>query len=400
MSTASGDEGNGASAQATELDAPRVPLTRIAREWTRIGFTGFGGPPAHIALLRQLVVDREGWIDARAFQDANAACGLLPGPASTQLSIFCAYRLGGPLGALVGGLGFIAPAVVLIIALSMLFLAHSTPLWVRGAGAGAGAAVAAVAVQAARGLLGPSYQQVRANRPRSARWLAYLAASAAAAVLIGPFLVLVLLACGSCELLVQRRPTSLRAPSIIVFGATLARGGLASLCWTALKVGALSFGGGFVIVPLMQGDAVHTYHWMSNARFLDAVALGQVTPGPVVATIAAVGYAAHGILGAVVAALVAFTPSFAFILVGGPRFERIRGSANARAFLDGAGPAAIGAILGAAVTLALALHEGWQFGVLAAAAVVMLVLGRGVVMTLVGAGAVGVIAALAGAPLG
>ena len=91
-------------------------LGTVAREWTRIGVTGFGGPPAHIALLRSLVVDRMHWMDAREFQDANATCSLLPGPASTQLSIFCAYRVGGPAGAIVGGVGFILPAVILILA--------------------------------------------------------------------------------------------------------------------------------------------------------------------------------------------------------------------------------------------------------------------------------------------
>jgi chromate transporter len=392
-----------AAASGATAGSGKASLTTIAREWTRIGATGFGGPPAHIALLRQLVVEREGWMDARSFQDANAACGLLPGPASTQLAIFCAYRVGGPLGALVGALGFIVPAVVSILLLSLLFLEHSPPLWVAGAGAGAGAAVAAVALHAARGLAGPSFERVRGHAARRARWLAYLGASATAAALIGPFLVLVLLACGTLELLVERAPS----PTVVLHGtpfallasAVAARGGILALAWTALKVGALSFGGGFVIVPLMQGDAVHVYHWMSNARFLDAVALGQITPGPVVATVAAVGYAAHGIEGWLVAALVAFTPSFLFIVVGAPRFERLRGNANARAFLDGAGPAAIGAIIGAAVTLAIALHEAWQFGVLAAAAVALLALRRGVVQTLLGAGVIGVIAALAGAPL-
>ena len=383
--------------ERTEL--VRVPLRRIAREWTRIGCAGFGGPPAHIALLRQLVVDREGWIDADVFQDANAACGLLPGPASTQLAIYCAYRLGGPLGALVGGLGFVLPAVVLVIALSLLFLAHSTPLWVRAAGAGAGAAVAAVAVQAARMLVIPSYARAGGDRAKLVRWLFYLAVSVAAAALFGPYLVLVLLACGLIELLAQRRPTGpANVTPLGLLAATIAPGGFGPLAWMALKVGALSFGGGFVIVPLMQGDAVHAYHWMTNAHFLDAVALGQITPGPVTATVAAVGYAAHGIAGAILGALVAFTPSFAFILLGGRHFERLRDNSSARAFLDGAGPAAIGAILGAAINLALALHEAWQFGVLAAAAIALLVLRRSVVITLVAAGLVGVIAVvLAGA---
>ena len=364
--------------------------------------TGFGGPPAHIALLRRLVVEREGWLDAREFEDANAACGLLPGPASTQLAIFCAYRAGGIPAAIAGGLGFIIPAVVAILALSVVFLAHAPPLWIRGAGAGAGAAVAAVAVQAARGLIGPSYARVRVHPPRRRRWLAYLAIGTAAAALVGPYLVLALLACGLVELARQGRPAGLAgllwAPPAEL--AALARASaLGPLAWTALKVGALSFGGGFVIIPLMQGDAVHTYHWMTNAQFLNAVALGQVTPGPVVATVAAVGYAAHGVLGGVLAALIAFAPSFTFVLLGGGRFERLRANGSARAFLDGAGPAAIGAILGAAITLAAALHEGWQFALLAAAAAALLLARRGVVPTLLGAGAIGALAALAGAPL-
>jgi chromate transporter len=383
-----------------ESPSAHAALRTILRSWGWIGITGFGGPPAHIALLRRLVVEREGWLEPREFEDANAACGLLPGPASTQLAIFCAYRVGGVAGAVVGGLGFIVPAVVLILLLSLLFLAHSPPLWIRGAGAGAGAAVAAVALHAARGLMGPSLARVREHHARRLRWVAYVAAAGVAAALIGAYLVLVLLACGLIELALQRRPTA-GAPGFgIAIALAVARAGtLGSLAWTALKVGALSFGGGFVIIPLMQGDAVHVYHWMSNAQFLNAVALGQVTPGPVVATVAAVGYAAHGVLGGALAALVAFTPSFFFIILGGGRFERLRGNPYARAFLDGAGPAAIGAIMGAAVTLALALHEGWQFALLGAAAIALL-LGRvGVVATLLGAGAIGVAAALAGATL-
>ena len=381
----------------------RASLATVAREWTRIGVTGFGGPPAHIVLLRELCVERRRWFQPQEFEDAIAACNLLPGPASTQLAIFCAYRVAGPAGAVVGGLGFILPAVVMILALSVLFLALSPPLWVRGAGAGAGAAVAAVAVQAARSLIGPSLKRARPDRRRAVRWVVYLAGGVVDAALIGQYLVLVLLACGFAELLIHRRPWRQRqrphASIALLLPAVVTRGGIGALAWTAFKVGALSFGGGFVIIPLMQGDAVHVYHWMTNAQFLNAVALGQVTPGPVVATVAAVGYAAHGLAGGVLAAVVAFTPSFSFILLGGSRFEQLRSNQDARAFLDGAGPAAIGAILGAAITLAAALKEGWQFAILAAAAVALLILKRGVVETLVGAGLIGVVLALAGATL-
>ncbi len=130
----------------------RVTLATIAREWGRIGAIGFGGPPAHIALLRQLCVDRRGWLSAAEFEDGVATTNMLPGPASTQLAIFCAWRLRGPAGALIGGACFIVPGLIVILALSAVFLAARPPLWISGAALGADAAVPAVALSAALGL--------------------------------------------------------------------------------------------------------------------------------------------------------------------------------------------------------------------------------------------------------
>jgi len=417
----------------------RTSLGTVAREWGRIGCIGFGGPPAHIALLRQLCVERRQWLDAQEFEDAIAACNLLPGPASTELAIFCAWRVRGRVGALAGGLAFILPGLACILALSALFLTGTPPLWVKGAGAGAGAAVAAVAVQAGWTLLGPSWTRAGpAGRARRFRWAAYLLAGGAAAATIGPWLVLVLLGCGAAELAAARsrdgaarsagdagaaaRETGTAAgeageaagkargiaalpalPGLLagagrVAGAAAGGAGLAGVAWVAFKVGALSFGGGFVIIPLMRADAVGR-GWMTGSQFLNAVALGQITPGPVVQTVSAVGYAAGGVGGGLLAALVAFSPSFAFVLGGARYLGVLRASRAAQAFLDGAGPAAIGAILGSAIVLAGALREPWQFAVLAAAAVMLLGLRRGVVFTLLAAAAAGVLVALAGGPL-
>ena len=176
-------------------------------------------------------------------------------------------------------------------------------------------------------------------------------------------------------------------------------GVLLSVAWVAFKVGALSYGGGFVIIPLMQADAVSHYHWMTSTQFLNAVALGQVTPGPVVQTVAVVGYAAAGLAGGLLASVVAFTPSFSFVLLGASRFDRLRADRRARAFLDGAGPAAIGAILGSAISLVRALTEPWQYAILAVALILILPFRRSTVLALLGAGAVGAIIAVAGAPL-
>jgi len=384
--------------------APRPSLITVLRAWGRIGCIGFGGPPTHIKMLRDLCVERHDWLDAAEFEDAVAACNLLPGPASTELAIFCAWRVRGRPGALIGGAAFILPGLIVILALAALFLEGSPPAWVLGAGAGAGAAIAAVAVQAGWSLTPASWRRAR-EHGSAWRWLAYLAAGGAAAATIGPWLVLVLLGCGVTEAAIRRPrwrvPTGphgfLAAP--LAAGGAIGGGVLLSVAWLAFKVGALSFGGGFVIIPLMQSDAVSHYHWMTGGQFLNAVALGQITPGPVVQTVAVVGYAAAGIPGGLLASAVAFSPSFAFILLGARRFDRLRGNQQARAFLDGAGPAAIGAILGAAVTLARALTEPWQYAVLAAAAIALLGLRRGVVLTLLAAAATGVLIALAGGQL-
>lgn len=225
----------------------RVSLVTIAGQWLRLGCIGFGGPPTHIALLRRMCVHERAWIEPKEFEDAIAATNLLPGPASTQLAIYCAWRLRGAAGAVPGGLCFIVPGLVLILTLSSVFLASHPPVWVLSAAAGSGAAVPAVALNAALG--------------------------AAAAATVGPYLVLVLLACGLSEILVRRRgrPISSRSaraviPAVVLHAAVA--GGLGALAWVAFKVGAPSYGGGFVIIPLMQHDAVATYHWMTGAHFL------------------------------------------------------------------------------------------------------------------------------------
>ncbi len=456
----------------------RVSLLTIAREWGRIGCIGFGGPPAHISLLRALCVQRRGWIAADEFEDAVAAVNLLPGPASTQLAIYCAWRLRGVAGALLGGACFICPGLVVILALAALFLSGHPPLWVRGAAAGAGAAVPVVALSAAASLVPASWRRakgpsalgsrgdaptstpvagapggpvagaegapVTATPPRPAagaprlpatepvrlatmrapqrRWVLWAAAGLAGGVISTPYLVLVLVGTGALETVIRSRPCpgggEPEPPSRGTAGvawatgptsgavagrlaaravAVLAPAGLGALAWVAFKVGALSYGGGFVIIPLMQHDAVVTYHWMTGPQFLDAVALGQVTPGPVVQTVAVVGYAADRLAGGLLASFVAFAPSFVFVLLGGPHLDRLRFNARVQGFFAGAGPAAIGAIGGSAVPLARELTHLWQFGLLAAVAVWLLALRRGTVSAIVGAALIGVAAALAGA---
>ncbi len=257
------------------------------------------------------------------------------------------------MAALVGGFCFILPGLVVILGLSAVFLATHPPGWIGAAAAGADAAVPAVALAAAAGLLPASWRRAARSRPARGRWTGYLGRPGGdRRPLAGPGPA----ACGFAGSPGARRPgRPPRAPQpghpIRAAGdgepgpgpatgsrvrcsrpagprgaaaaggrRVVAAGGLLAVAWVALKVGALSYGGGFVIIPLMQHDAVHTYHWMTSAQFLSAVALGQVTPGPVVQTVAVVGYAAAGVAGGLLAALVAFSPSFLFVL-GGARIS-------------------------------------------------------------------------------
>ena len=318
-----------------------VPLRTVGREWGRIGVLGFGGPPAHVALLRDLTVPR--WIDESEFADAFATCSLLPGPASTQMAIYTAQRVAGRRGALVGGLAFIVPGLIATLLIALVAFGSAPPAGVQAFGAGAAAAVVAVVVQAGFRLI--SIKSWRAP--------VYVVAGALGAALAGPAVVAILLVCGAAELAFRGR-----AAPLVAWPALL---------WLALKVGALSYGGGYVIIPLMQHDASG---WMSDQQFANAVAYGQLTPGPVLHTVALVGYAARGMPGALLATAVAFAPSFVIVMLAAPHFDRLRTGA-ARTFLDGAGPAAAGAILGAAFPLFVALDHAWQYVVLAGAALAL-----------------------------
>jgi chromate transporter len=306
---------------------------------------------------------------------------------------------------MVGGLSFIVPGLLVIIGLAALFLSGDPPRWVRGAALGTGAAVAAVALNAAVGLIPGSWRRAGTARAPRVRWVVYAALGAAAGATVGEYLVLVLLVCGAFELALAAGTlnpprglgTVLLPPLLAASGVV---GGLGALAWVAFKVGALSYGGGFVIIPLMQADAVNHYHWMTSAQFLNAVALGQITPGPVVQTVAVVGYAAAGVGGALLAAFVAFAPSFVFVTSGGRHFSALRRNRAVQAFLSGAGPAAIGAIAGSALPLGLAIAHLWQVALLAGTVVWVVLLRRGVVLTLFAVGVLGVGAAFVGLPIG
>ena len=384
---------------------PDVALGTIAKEWGRIGCTGFGGPPTHIAMLRRLAVERERWLDETEFEDAIAATNLLPGPASTQLAIFCAWRLRGLRGALVGGACFICPGLAVIIVLAAVFLASDPPTWIKGAALGAGAAVPPVAVNAAA-RAGPG--QLAPGRHRSGpvgcagsstRWSAALAAAT-----VGTFLVLVLLGCGLVEAAVSGRLAAADAPAARSWRAAGRRG--------RRRAGGARLGRAqgrcALLRRRLRDHPAHAARRRAPLPLDDQRPVPQRGgarpdhPGP-----GRADRRRRRLRGRRRAAARCWRrssrsrPRSCSSLAGARHFGALRTNRVAQSFLGGAGPAAIGAIAGASIPLALAARPrvaGRDPG--RRCRLRSIGLRRSVVLTLVGAGVIGALGAGLGLPVG
>lgn len=342
--------------------------TEIAQVFVRVGMFGFGGPVAVMAMMEEEVVRRRAWLTAEAFGEVYSICKLLPGPVAAQMAIFLGRVRGGNLGGIVAGACYIGPAFVMVLALSFLYADTSL---VRDAGAaliGLQAGALAVILLSTWGLARPYRRVTRA-------WV--IVALSAAVVAWRPALEpLVILGSGAIGVFGARRAArSSRLPvltlgSILAVGAALlsraarAAGWAAAVAWPAdpsvlgklfwmcFKAGFLVFGTGLAVVPMLEGDSVSRFHWLSHSQFMDGLAIGQVTPGPIVITATFVGYLAAKLPGALAATAGMFLPSFINVLILVPRiWSRWSGTASARAFTDWAMPAVIGGILGTTIKL-------------------------------------------------
>ena len=339
-------------------------LREIARLFLRLGVVGFGGPAAHIALMEDAVVHRRKWVKRQHFLDALSVTNMVPGPNSTELAIHVGYLRAGVLGGLVSGTCFILPAFLLMLALSWAYFEFgSVPqvVWLFYGVKPAIIAIIAATALIVAGLLGIALYSERSFRFPGAGLLAGAYAA---------------------------------TPMISIAGLPT----LLALAWVFLKASALLFGGGFVIIPLIEHEVVSVYGWLSAQQFIDGVAIGQATPGPIVITAAFVGYAAAGLAGAAVATAAIFLPAFVIVLAGtGPYLERIRGSEMARAFLKGTNAAVIGTILGAGILLmGSAVVDLPTALILIAAAIALVRFGLSTIPLIASAAAIGIALALTG----
>ena len=372
-------------------------LLEIAVAFLRLGIFGFGGPVAHAAMMQDEFVRRRGWLTNDEFVGALAATNLIPGPNSTEMAIHLGYRRRGVAGGLVGGVAFILPAAALVLALSWAYFRWGTLPTIEDLFTGIQPVVVALIAFAAWRLRAPATRSPLA---------AVIAVTAFALALALPRWEVVALLAAGIVLLVARPRIGARlaavAPLALALPAsaswfTIGGVSLPAMAFTFLKVGGLLFGGGYVMIPLLEPDAVKA-GWLTEQQFLDGLAIGQATPGPIVTTATFVGYAAAGWAGAAVATVAVFAPAFIFAMTLGYSMERLADAPHVRAFLDGVSAAVFGAIAGAAVALALALAATPLSIVLLAASAATLLRGLIPAYLLVGiGGGVGVAAGALGA---
>ena len=309
-----------------------------------LGFIGFGGPAAHIALMRREVVERRRWLTDQQMVDLIGITNLIPGPNSTEMAIHVGRLRAGRIGLVVAGLAFILPAAAIVLALAWAYVAYGdTPTGealLYGVKPVIIAIVAAALVAFARTALGGP---LRAAVAIGAAILWLLGVSELL-LLAGGALVVAALRLGS------RHPWTVAAIALPMATAT-ASINLLTLGAVFLKAGALMYGSGYVLLAFLRGDLVERLGWLTDAQLLDAVAIGQVTPGPLFTTATFVGYVLAGVPGAVVATTAIFLPAFVYVALIGPNADRLRERALTAALLDGVNAAALGLMAAVSVEL-------------------------------------------------
>jgi len=340
-------------------------LRELLRYFLTLGTFGFGGPIALAGYMQRDLVERRRWITKKDYVDGLALAQLAPGPLAAQLAIYLGWSKGGIAGATGVAAAFILPSFLMVMVLSALYVRFGGLPWMQSAFYGVGAAVIAIIGRSALKLVKMSLGKDRLL------WVLFLA-SALTTAWTESEIIWLFLASGVVVLLVRAWPGRTRPlvaavpPGALLAAIGVGAGAVAS--WPLLgrialyfaEAGAFVFGSGLAIVPFLHGGVVNQFHWLNERQFLDAVAVAMITPGPVVITVAFIGYLVAGPLGGCFAALGVFLPCYLFVILPAPYFRRFADNQKVRAFVDGVTAAATGAIAGAAIVLGRRALVDWK----------------------------------------
>ncbi len=337
-------------ASAEEL-AP-CTLRELLLYFLRLGTFGFGGPIPLIGYMQRDLVEERHWISRKDYVEGLALAQLAPGPLAAQLAIYLGWVRGGTLGATLVSIAFVAPSFLMVLVLSALYLRFGGLPWMQGAFYGIGAAVIAIVARSA-------YKLARTTLGKDLLLAGLFAVSALVTAWTESEVIWVFLLSGVVALAVKVPPRWLwRSTASLVLCPWLVTGlhgaapkSLWTIFWYFAEAGAFVFGSGLAIVPFLHGGVVGHYQWLNERQFLDAVAVAMITPGPVVITVAFIGYLVAGPLGAVFAALGVFLPCYLLVILPARYFRRAVADVRVKAFVDGVTAAAAGAIAGAAFVL-------------------------------------------------
>jgi chromate transporter len=354
------------------------PFRALLRYFLGLGTWGFGGPIASVGYMQRDLVERRRWLSEREFLNGVALGQTMPGPLAAQVVMWVGFLRDGAMGALATAGVFILPSFVLVLGVAAIYVPNQGLPVVQSLFYGIAPAVMAVIAVAAVKL-------ARLTDKRDPKLWAVTIAIGVVTAVTGAEVALLFVGAGLLMILLEARPTFRRArrgddpgtsgSELAIVGVgfkvltgTAVAGTLAALGLFFLKAGAFIFGSGLAIVPFLREGVVNQHHWLTPRQFLDAVAMGLITPGPVVITAAFIGYLVGGIAGALVATVAIFTPIYLGVIVPGPWFVRHQDNAQVKAFVRGATAAAAGAIAGATVVLSKGAIVDWKTGLIAAAA--------------------------------
>jgi chromate transporter len=336
----------------------------------KLGATGFGGPIALAGAMERDLVEERGWFTSEEYLRGLALAQLAPGPLAAQLAIYLGWARGGVLGATLVGIAFVLPSFVIVLILSALYIRLHGLAWMQAAFYGVGAAVIAIIIRSAVKL-------TRLTLKRDVLlWIIFVIVAAVTAI-TEQEIVWVFLLSGLAVFVLRRGALP---PTAAILAPWLLAGirGAAELpaVWRIFlyfaEAGAFVFGSGLAIVPFLYGGVVEQFHWLTEREFVDAVAVAMITPGPVVITVAFIGYLVAGPLGAVAAALGVFLPCYLFVIIPAPYYERYASRKGIADFVAGVTAAAVGAIGGAAIVLGRRALVDWKAIVICAITLVLL----------------------------
>ena len=368
----------GTGAEPAQPDVRAVPLHTYLGYFLGLGTWGFGGPIATVGYMQRDLVERRRWLSRQDFLDGVALGQTMPGPLAAQVVMWLGFLRAGSLGALATAVAFIAPSFTLVLAVAVAYAHYQGLPVVQALFHGIAPAVMAIIAVAA-------YKLGRLTNRKDARLWAISVVLTVVTALTGAEIAVLFIAAGLLMIALDARPRWLRRPTAAAglawtpgmapltgkaLAAAMGGGTLLALAWFFLKAGAFIFGSGLAIVPFLRAGVVHQHHWLTDGQFLDAVAMGLITPGPVVITATFIGYLAAGWQGAIVATIAIFIPIFLGVVLPGRWFIRHRDNPQIQAFVKGATAAAAGAIAGAVVVLSRQTITDWP-----AAAITVVTLG-------------------------